>query len=257
MNPWHALLLGLVQGVTEFLPISSTGHLALFQQWLNISGSTLFFDVFLHAASVIAIILFFRNEIVRLTAKDYLLLAVGTVPAIGAGLLLENMLETVLAAPLILGSTFILTGGCNFLIHRLLKRGASQTTEKLTPRVAFIMGLFQAVAIIPAISRSGSTLLGGLWQRLDKEKAFTFTFLLGIPAILGAMVLQGFRLVSGDVSLISSSGLSYAAGGAGALLASLWSLTLLRRFLVRSRFSFFGWYCVMLGSGIIAAQFIR
>lgn len=256
MNTWHALILGLVQGVTEFLPISSTGHLALFQQWLNVSEASLFFDVFLHAASVIAIIIFFRKEIGLLTRGDYTLLAVGTLPAIAVGLGLENFLETVLATPLVIGITFLITGVFNFLIHHLLNKPVKEP-QKLTPKIAIIMGVFQAVAIIPAISRSGSTLLGGLWQRIEKEKAFTFTFLLAIPAIIGATALQAYRFFNGDVHIASSSWLVYLIGGMGAFMASMWGLTLLRHLLVRSRFHIFGWYCVLLGGGVLIAQWIR
>src|SRR3990172_6163029 len=194
MTAWQALLLGLVQGVTEFLPISSSGHLALFQYWFGIQEPTLFFDVFLHAASLVAIMIFFWTEIKKLVLRDYWLLAVGTIPAVFIGLGLENYLETTLSTPLMLGLTFMITGLINVAIHRLLAK-PPKTSAQLNESKALTIGLFQAFAIVPAISRSGSTLLGSLWTKLDKEKAFAFTFLLGVPAIFGANILQFYRLL--------------------------------------------------------------
>lgn len=255
MTAWQALILGLVQGVTEFLPISSSGHLALFQTWFGIQETSLFFDVWLHAASLIAIVVFFWAEIKKLQFKDYWLLAVGTVPAIFIGLLLEDYLETTLATPLMLGLTFVLTGLINVAIHRLLEK-PPKSFAQLNESKAFTIGLFQSIAIVPAISRSGSTLLGGLWAKLDKEKAFTFTFLLGIPAILGANVLQFYRLLNGAPAQDFVAPI-FLLGGLASLLASLWSLKLLKQFLVQSRFMTFGWYCLLLGGFLIAVQLIR
>lgn len=253
MNFWQALILGLVQGATEFLPISSSGHLALFQQWFAIQEPTLIFDVFLHAASLVAIGLFFWSEIKKLGFKDYWLLGIGTLPAVVIGLWLEDIVDTTLAGPIWLGVSFLMTAGINFAIHHLLKKPVEE--EMLTTRKAFIIGAWQAFAIIPAVSRSGSTLLGGLSQKLNKEKAFAFTFLLGIPAILGANILQAARLFSGS----ESAGFSwqiFMVGGLASLVASLYSLKLLKQFLVRSRFASFGWYCLLLGTGLLLVQII-
>jgi undecaprenyl-diphosphatase len=255
MNIWQALVLGLVQGLTEFLPISSSGHLALVQQWFAISEPTLLFDVFLHAASLVAIVIFFWPEIMKLRVRDYWLLGLGTVPAVIIGLLLEDSLETFWSAPLILGATFIVTGLINVWIHRLLQHPPKQSLE-LNENKALTIGLFQAFAIIPAISRSGSTLLGGLWAKMDKEKAFEFTFLLGIPAILGANLLQIYRLVGGSAEQGFATPVFFI-GGLASLIASLWSLKLLKQFLVQSRFVVFGWYCLLLGGAIMLYQLIR
>lgn len=254
MNIWHAFILGAVQGVTEFLPISSTGHLTFAQDILAIQ-STLSFDVFLHVASLAAIVFFFRSDIRQLRFQEYRFLAIGTLPAIVVGLVLEGFLKTAFVTPFALGGSFIFTGGVNFIIHTLLKHPPAPP-RPLTEKSALTIGLFQAVAIIPAISRSGTTLLGSLWSGLEKERAFSFTFLLAIPAIVSAGGWQLFRLLSEEAYTTLPLAV-YGVGGLTSLVTSLWGLHLLRQLLVRSHFRTFGWYCLVLGSGILIAQLIR
>lgn len=255
MTILQALILGIVQGLTEFLPISSSGHLALFQQWFGIQQSTLSFDVFLHAASLVAIVVFFWAEIKKLKIRDYWLLGIGTIPAVVVGWLFKDAIETALAVPLLIGFQFIINGGINAAIHHRLKKPV-QTTAVINEKSAFTIGIFQALALIPAISRSGTTLLGGLWQKLDKERAFAFTFLLAIPAILGANVFQLFELLTNHTQQ-SFVVPVFLIGGLASLLASLWSLRLLKQFLVQSRFMLFSWYCLALGSAIVITQLMR
>ena len=189
MTAWQALILGLVQGVTEFLPVSSSGHLALFQYWFNFQESLLFFDVFLHAASLIAIGWFFWPHIKQLKLKDYWLLIVGTLPAVGVGLLFQDTIEAFFSLPLLVGLALIITGLINAQSQRLLKSLPKEPIP-LNEKKAFVIGFFQSLALTPGISRSGTTLFGSFSQKLNKEQAFTFTFLLGIPAILGANLFQ-------------------------------------------------------------------
>ena len=253
MNAWRALLLGGVQGLTEFLPISSSGHLALLERWLAIQEPTLFFNVFLHAASLMAIIIFFWPQIIALRWRDYWLLGLGSVPVAIAGLLLESSVEAIAASPLIVGLMLIATGAINFSSQKKLDQPPKKTQE-VDEKRAILIGLFQSLAILPGISRSGTTLLGGLSQQLAKQRAFTFTFLLGIPAILGANLLQIFRLATEPQTAPAWPVL--VAGSLGALVASLLSLSLLKKFVEQSRLRGFGWYCLLLGSGVIVVQLL-
>jgi undecaprenyl-diphosphatase len=254
MNAWQALILGLVQGLTEFLPVSSSGHLALFQNWFAFQESLLFFDVFLHAASLLAIILFFWPQIKKLAFGDYWLFAIATLPAIAVGLLFENAIEAVFSLPLLVGLALIITGLINAYSHRLLKKLPTESPV-INTKKALTIGAFQAMALIPGISRSGSTLLGSFSQGLNKERAFAFTFLLGVPAILGANVFQILKLVTEQQSLPSWPIL--IMGGGGALVASLFSLSLLKKLISESKFYLFSWYCLLLGSGVVLFQLIR
>ncbi len=253
MNVWQALLFGLVQGVTEFLPISSSGHLALFQAWSQIQEPTLFFNVFLHAASLLAIVIFFWKQIVELKVRDYWLLAIGSIPVALVGLLLEDRFSLLTSSPLLVGGFLIITGLINRRSQRLLDNPPQKNT-KLDEKKALLVGAFQSLAILPGISRSGTTLMGVLSQNLEKNQAFTFTFLLGIPAILGANLLQILELVTGAGE--SPNFANLLAGGLAALVASWFSLGLLKKFVEQAKLKVFSNYCLAVGSLVVIAQLI-
>lgn len=255
MNLFQAFVLGAVQGLTEFLPISSSGHLALFQNWFSVQEPTLVFDVFLHAASLIAVFLFFWKDIQKLQWRDWWLLGIGTIPAVLVGVFFKDSIETAWATTILLGVQFIVNAGVNVGIHFLLKKPRAEETE-ITEKRALTIGAFQALALVPAISRSGMTLLGGLDQGLEKDRAFRFTFLLAIPAILGANAFQVLGLFTGEATN-SFAWPVFLVGGVATLITSLWSLRLLQQLITKSRFLLFGAYCFVLGVAILVTQLIR
>jgi undecaprenyl-diphosphatase len=250
MNLWQALFLGVLQGVTEFLPISSSGHLALAQNWLNLQEPLLAFDVFLHAVSLIAIIIFFFKELKKITFKQLFVIGVGTIPAVIVGLLFKDSLESLFHAPTLVGVALLFTGINNIVSHKLLQK---KTEEKeITIKKSLIIGFFQSLALIPGISRSGTTLLGSLGQKLEKNQAFNFTFMLAIPAILGALTLQLVELTGGNTSIPHWS--LFMIGGIGALIASLASLGIIKKLIEKSKFMPFGIYAIALGSFVIISS---
>lgn len=253
MNVWQALLLGAVQGLTEFLPISSSGHLSLFQYWLVIEEPTLFFNVFLHAASLIAILIFFRKQIKLMQWKDYWLLMIASIPVGITGLLLADYFEIIAGTPLVIGLMLIVTGVINLASQRKLDQPPKEAQE-INQKRALLIGLFQSLAILPGISRSGSTLLGGLSQQLTKEKAFTFTFLLAVPAILGANIFQIIKLFTQQQ--IIPTGAVMIVGGLATFMVSLLSLSLLKKFIEQSKLKIFGYYSFLLGGGVLLSQLI-
>lgn len=262
MTLWQAFLLGIVQGVAEFLPISSSGHLILFELFLGITEPTIIFNVFLHTASLVVIIGFFWERIFKITYKEFIYLAVATIPAVAVGYFLQSRMELIFGNLKLLSLAFIITGLFNLISNKLLskepKEEGSQTflskiTKFFTKKNhkfglgnAAVIGFFQSFALIPGISRSGSTLLGGLTQNLSKEKAFNFTFLLAIPAIAGATALQFKSIFEGVVEPVEPSLL--IVGGLATLVASYFSLTLLKKLVTEAKLSGFGWYCLTLGS---------
>jgi len=251
MNTWQALILGLLQGVTEFLPVSSSGHLALAQNWFGIQEPLLSFDVFLHGMSLIAILVFFFQEIRQLNFKQYFLIGIATIPAVIVGLLFKDTLELALQVPLLIGVALLITGIDNLFSHRLLQKSPKEETE-ITPQKALIIGLFQSLALIPGISRSGTTLLASLGQKLGKKQAFTFTFLLAIPAIMGALLLQGIDIIRDGATMPHWS--LFVIGGISTLFASLASLTVFKKLINKSQFTVFGIYCLALGLIVIFSQ---
>lgn len=195
MGVFEAIVLGIVQGLTEFLPVSSSGHLVLFQNIFGITGDNLFFDTMLHVGTLVAVVVVFWRDIVAILRhpiqKITLMLIIATVPAVIAALLFGDFFEGAFSGQyLALG--FVLTGA--LLTAAEVFSGWYQKKRaraEVGTRDAVIMGCMQAVAILPGISRSGSTLAGGLFSGVDRNTLAKFSFLMSIPVILGSVVFQG------------------------------------------------------------------
>jgi len=228
MNIIHAVLLGIIQGLTEFLPVSSSGHLVLFQKLFGISESALLFDTMLHVGTLAAVVAVLWKDIWAILRKlnqpltAYLIIA--TIPTVFAALIFRKPLERAFETGHFLGFAFLMTSVLLIVAELLAKRGAaSGGTAKNAATVnwldALVIGVMQAIAIIPGVSRSGATLSGALSRGLDRDFAARFSFLLSIPAILGAVVFQLKDLVKGgaaEAAGVTASGGVNAGGGIGA-----------------------------------------
>lgn len=198
MNIFQSIVLAVVQGIAEFLPISSSGHLNLLQYTLGLTPS-LTFDIFLNTASFLSVLFFFRQQTKYFfTNLKYIL--VGSIPAALGGILLKKQFETIFADVKFLPFFFLLTA-----VYLLITKFISPKNQKLTYSKALIIGFFQAVAILPAVSRSGSTIFAGLLMGLSPLEAFNFSFALFIPASAGALLLDVRHLAS--ASLLTSGNL--------------------------------------------------
>lgn len=204
MSVIAALILGIVQGLTEFLPVSSSGHLVLFQKILGVEGDMLFFDTLLHVGTLVAVVIVLWSEILAILknifGKKTWLLIIATIPAVVVTLLFEDFVEASFGGQY-LGIGFIitsllLTGSELLFAHRKTKKTDVDYLE------AGGMGLMQAVAIFPGISRSGSTLAGGLAMGVERSAATKFSFLMTIPVILGSVVFQGYDLIKTGVGAV-------------------------------------------------------
>ncbi len=270
-----AAILGLVQGLTEFLPVSSSGHLVLFQNFLQTGPESFTVDVFLHFATLFAVIIFFWKDLWQIKLKDLLLLLIASVPAALIGILFHAQLEALFASGNTIGWELLITAGINFWIDRILGTNEKQTfTDKvasqftgfttwwkqlfsgqslqISPQVAVLVGVAQAAAIMPAISRSGMTVWAALLSGVDRKTAFTFSFMLSIPAILGANVLELVKIYQDGTSLPATPVLM--SGGLMAFVSGLLSLYLLRYMIRQAKFELFGWYCLILGLVVIGFQ---
>jgi undecaprenyl-diphosphatase len=260
--PLHtALLLGLIQGLTEFLPVSSSGHLAVAQYFLpGFSQPGLLFDIVLHLGTLLAVLVYFRREIGYMLRalgpgtgdptwrRLWILLAVGTVPAVVAALLFGDLIEESFSALWVVGVGWIVTGVLLLSTARLKasERNAGNLGDlKLTDALA--VGLFQGAALLPGISRSGSTITGGLLRGFSHDASARFSFLLSIPAILGAAVYDLPR-----VSLVGAeAAVGYIAGFATAFLVGYACIGVVLRLLAIRRFHLFGYYCLAAGGAVL------
>lgn len=260
MTIFEAAILGAVQGLTEFLPISSSGHLVLFQHFFGIQENSLTFDVVIHLATLIAIIIFFGKSLLHLTKRELVLVAIGTIPAAAAGIFFKDAIKSLFASDRLVGLELIITGLINFYADRKLGTKtepvdlAEHAGKKLTEKKSFLIGIAQAIAIIPGISRSGSTVAAGVGLGLDREQAFRFSFLLAIPALAGAGVLEMVDLMQTGIGGIDIP--AFSVGALIAFITGLLSLFVFKYVISKAKLEIFGWYCVVVGSIALGITFL-
>lgn len=201
----EAFILGIIQGLTEFLPISSTGHLYLGRQMFDLHEAGLLLDTMLHIGTLLAVFVFYKHEFIKIVKNPFgkltWLLVIGTVPAVIIGFAFKDYFDDISKTGVTIGWEFLVTG-CFLWFAESIKQGRKKMAD-ITYADALFIGSFQAIAIFPAISRSGFTIVAALIRKLDRETAAYFSFLLSTPAIVGAIVLQSFDLFEGKGEQIS------------------------------------------------------
>ncbi len=242
---------GLIQGLTEFLPISSSGHLVLVPALLGRDGPDLATSAVLHIGTLVAVLVFYRyelREVVRFTPEGKRLLGfmlLGTIPAGAAGLLLRDPLDSLNEQPKWVAVAMIAMGIA--MIASKLLAGGRRRSDEVRPRDAIVMGVGQALALIPGVSRSGATIATGMAEGFEPREGANLAFLLGIPAIAGAGLLNFVDLVRDDGSTI---GLELLVGMIVAAAVGYLAIAGLLGLIRRTGLVPFGWYCA--GFGVLA-----
>lgn len=253
-----AIVLGLVQGITEFLPVSSTGHLVLFREWLSVDEvHGLAFDAVLHFATTAAVITYFWSDLWSLlqvalrklgrlpvNTKDITLLyalIVGTIPAVILGVSSKSFIEDYLRSALIVAGVLLVAS--IFFMYTEWRYFVNPARRELTVRNGLLIGLFQALALIPGMSRSGATIAGGMLLGLSRYEASRFSFLLAIPVTLGAGILMTLELLEAGGSVNWSL---VAVGATAAFFTALLVIHLFLQFIRKYTLWPFVWYGVIL-----------
>lgn len=263
---WQVMLLALIQGVAEFLPISSSGHVCVLASLMGRDLDIATLNIVLHLGSLAAICVFYFHRVARLLFEDRRVigqLIVGTVPAVLIVILLKlipkalfktDPLGAALESPLVAGIMLPVTG--ILLLRSQSIAPGTGDYRTATWLDAFWIGCAQALAILPGLSRSGSTIVAGLVRGLSRESAATFSFLLAIPAILGAGVLELKDLLSSEVRTgpPTADPLHLAIGAGVAFVIGLASLWVLVKLLERGKLTWFAWYCIAAGVAILGWQ---
>ncbi|MFT4624881.1 MAG: undecaprenyl-diphosphatase [Myxococcota bacterium] len=256
-----AMFLGALQGLTEFLPVSSSGHLVLFQQFFEVGTEHVLFDLVLHLGTLVPVLWFYRAEVgtvlVDLVSGDAPwaerpgvrlagLVVAASIPTAAIGLLFEDLFESLFSAPSVLTLTFALTG---VLLWAAGRFDRSERAVPLTWTLALALGLAQGLAITPGISRSGTTIAVALMLGIRREEAARFSFLMSVPAIGGAALL---KLKDADLATIDLQPL--LAGGVTAMVVGYFALALLVRLVLSGQFTAFRWYAwgAAIAAGAIA-----
>jgi undecaprenyl-diphosphatase len=259
MDPIQAIILGFIQGVTEWLPISSTGHLRITEQLLGLT-LPLLFDVTLHVGTLAVILLFFRKDVKTILAalakgdfksengKMIPLVIVGTVPTALIGLVFSSAIEDYFS-----GSSLLPIAGafltCGVVLY--LSKNGTERNETITYMAALAIGTAQGIALIPGISRSGLTIATALLLGVRREKAFKFSFLLSVPAVIGALGLTLYE----QHEVLTLAGVGWTeilASIAVSLVVSYFALKLLWKALAGKKFYLFAFYCWLIGAVLLA-----
>jgi len=251
MSIIQAVIAGTVQGVTEFLPVSSSGHLVLLDRFFNIAEPDIFFDICLHLGTLLAVIAYFRKEILSMLRGEnvvwILYLAVGTVPAVIAAIFFEDRIEAFFGDPQKVAYMLIVTALILFAGQLSLRKGIFAARKSFTWGNTIFVGIAQALALLPGISRSGATISAGLVSGMKREMAFTYSFLLSIPAVAGAALYKGVKNIEGAEKLMNQPAVYYVGTGA-AFAVGLMCLPLLSKMIKGDKLYLFGVYCLIVGS---------
>ena len=263
-----ALLLGLIEGITEFLPISSTGHMILANEFIRLSENPVFtksFEVFIQSGAILAVVVLFRRELwpfagTKIEQRNKWLLwaktLVAFIPAAVTGLLFHGFIEASLFNPVTVAAALIFYGIVLILFERShrVKPNALHSIDGLTFRTAFFIGLVQCLALIPGTSRSTATILGGLVLGLDRTLAAEFSFFLAIPTIAAASLLQ---LLQSGTSFSATECLMLGIGFIVSFLVAAVVIKWLMRYLRKHSLIPFGWYRIILGLIVLGWWFTK
>lgn len=268
MNHLQAVILGVIQGLTEFLPISSSGHLVLFQRIFGLTEAELFFDTSVHLGTLVAVVIVFWNDVRAivssvlrlvwavvkkdLSAKPILkapeikmavMIVIGSLPTAFIGVLFREIAHRLFSSVILVGAMLLVTGSGLWLTRRITGISGGLTISRFSGLRAFIVGTVQGLAILPGISRSGATICTGLFLGLNRETAAKYSFLLSIPAILGAVVLSLGDISSGTDIRISTA----LTGSIAACVVGYLALKYLISIVNRGRLHIFAPYCWFVG----------
>jgi undecaprenyl-diphosphatase len=252
----QTLILAIIQGVTEWLPVSSSGHLAIAQAYLGVKPQVVF-DVILHMGTLLVVLIVFRKDLAEIfgalirfdfKAEEGRLAAfivVGNIPTAIIGLFFRDVFKSFFYNPLVVGIALLGTG-CILFVSRYGRNGKYMGFSK-----AFLIGVAQGIALIPGVSRSGVTIAAGLLSKLERAEAFKFSFLLYIPTVIGALIFESQDLFNREISW-----LTIAFGVFVSALTGYFSLKLLRKLLFHEKFHQFAFYCWLLGTAVMIKAMI-
>lgn len=256
---WQAVLLGIVEGLTEFLPISSTGHLIIFSDLLNFEGSLGgTFEIFIQLGAVLAVVFYYRSDLWqqvrtvphnRTVQRFWLNIFIAFLPAALVGVLLHDWIKAVLFTPAVVASALLLGGVIILLVERRDHSVGTSSVYSVSPRQALGVGIAQIVALIPGASRAASTIIGGLLTGLDRPTATSFSFYLAIPTLGAATV---FDLATSLDQVSGSDALNLLVGTVVSFLVSLLVIRWLLRYISNHDFKIFGYYRIVMGIVIVA-----
>jgi undecaprenyl-diphosphatase len=276
MSIIKAIIMGIVQGATEFLPVSSSGHLVIFGKLLNLQEPDITFEILLHVGTLLAIFAVYYKDIFMLIKEFFgmiadipkgkinidqspyrkliLLIITASVPTAIMGLLFEDLFESLFSSLFAVGVALLITGFLMYIVDKIVP--GNKKEQDIQYKNAFVIGFFQGFAITPGISRSGSTIVAGLINGLEKEMAIRFSFLISIPAVVGASIFKLKDAFSDPEKLQTITSTPYLLGTLTSAIVGFICIKILIRLLKERKFHYFAYYCWTVGILSIIANFI-
>ncbi len=245
MSIFEAFILGLVQGLGEFLPISSSGHLILLRDIMGIEGDFLMFDIMLHVATLFAVLIVFFKDILALFKPPFKtigLLILASIPAVITGFLYKYLEISIFENAKYLCFMFLISA-ILMLAAEFISKKIKEPKEEITLKTALFMGAMQSVAVFPGITRSGSTIFGGIAAKTERSKVAKFSFFMSLPIIAGAAIVE---LIGGGGASVSVEWYCYLIGMATAFVSGLLAIKLMLRIIGSANFKWFALYLFIL-----------
>jgi len=260
MTIWQAIILGIVQGIAEFLPISSSGHLVLMQRVFGIDLPSMTFDILVHLGSLCAVFAVFWKDILALIKKPFqkmtAMLIVGTIPAVVVGFAFKDQIEQIFNQGFFLAIAFAITGLLLLAADSIPVARSRKEEKDMTLIDALIIGCMQALALPPGISRSGATITGGLLRGLNRETAARFSFLLSIIAIGGAGLLEAWEIYESPEIISRGDILPFIIGFIAAAVSGYFAIRLLLELIKKCNLKYFSYYLFILAALILVDRFV-
>ena len=246
MTLLEAIILGFIQGISEFLPVSSSGHLLVFHHIFDIQEEPLTFIIVLNMGSLIPLLWVFRKDVIELLKRPFqkmtAILIVATLPIIVVTILFEDLIESLFTIVQLLPIGFVITGVVLLLSDRLKKNERDLKSLKFLD--AILVGLAQAIAVFPGLTRSGSTIVASLFRGLDRENAAKFSFLMSIPTAFGAIAFRARHIITGRVLIDDLNFINLGAGFITAAIVGYLSINFMLSIVKKAKLKYFALYYV-------------
>jgi undecaprenyl-diphosphatase len=262
MTNFEAIVIAIIEGITEFLPISSTGHMVVASSIMGIheASFTKLFEVVIQLGAIMAVVaLYWKKFLSPNGLSFYLKLLIAVIPALAFGALLKKHIDNALENPLFIAIIMLAGGIVLLFVDKWFKNGSIHEEKEISNRNAFIIGFFQVLAVVlPGLSRSAATIIGGMQQKLTRPLAAEFSFFLAVPTMMAATVKSVYDIWKNEPELLNTQGIqTLAIGTFTAFVVALLAIRFMLRFLQHNGFRVFGWYRIGLGALLIVLMALK
>jgi undecaprenyl-diphosphatase len=256
MNTFQAIMLAIIEGITEFLPVSSTGHMVIASAFFNIGDDpfTKLFEVVIQFGAILSVVVLYWKKFMDFKRFSfYFKLFVAILPALAFGALFKKHIEAVLEKPLFISIVLFAGGVILLYVDKWFKQGSIEKEEEITYKKAFFIGMYQVLAVLfPGLSRSAATIIGGMQQKLTRSLAADFSFFLAVPTMAAATLKSLYDIWKDEPALLNTQGINFLLLGSSiAFVVALLAIRFFIRFLQQNGFRIFGWYRIVLGAVLI------